>query len=139
MEDEFVDLSAFQISPEDQARIAAIQRDEAAKRKGAVSRRRRQDDLFVQITHRDAVAGFMALGCPFALVWCALLYREWAEKRGTVRLPTALLRSWGINRWSWGRALARLEKAGLVTVERRPGQAARVTLVRGEPVRPTHG
>jgi hypothetical protein len=72
MEDEFIDLSAFQISPEDQAKIAAIQRDEAAKRKGAI-RRRRQDDLFVQITHQDAIAGFAALDCPFALVWCALL------------------------------------------------------------------
>lgn len=130
MEDEFIDLSAFQISPEDQAKIAAIQRDEAAKRKGAI-RRRRQDDLFVQITHQDAIAGFAALDCPFALVWCALLYREWAEKRSTVRLPTALLRSWGINRWTWGRALAHLEEAELVTVERRPGRAARVTLVRG--------
>jgi len=60
MEDEFIDLSAFQISPEDQAKIAAIQRDEAAKRKGAI-RRRRQDDLFVQITHQDAIAGFAAL------------------------------------------------------------------------------
>jgi hypothetical protein len=139
MEDEFIELSAFQISPEDQARIAAIQRDETAKRKGAVPRHRRQDDLFVQITHRDAIAGFAALDCPFALVWCALLYREWAEKRSTVRLPTALLRSWGINRWTWGRALARLERAKLITVERRPGQAARVTLVRGEPVRPTQG
>jgi len=63
MEDEFIDLSAFQISPEDQAKIAAIQRDEAAKRKGAI-RRRRQDDLFVQITHQDAIAGFASTAGP---------------------------------------------------------------------------
>jgi hypothetical protein len=87
MEDEFADLSAFQISPEDQARIAAIQRAESAKPESPW--RKRRAEPFVQITHSDAVAGYMALGVPTALVWYALLYREWAEKRGTVRVPTA--------------------------------------------------
>jgi hypothetical protein len=128
MEDEFADLSAFQISPEDQARIAAIQRAESAKPESPW--RKRRAEPFVQITHSDAVAGYMALGVPTALVWYALLYREWAEKRSTVRVPTALLRSWHLRRWVWARALARLEAGGLIEVERRRGRAAKVTIVR---------
>jgi hypothetical protein len=63
-------------------------------------------------------------------VWCALLYRTWAERRAQVRLPTTLLKSWGVHRNVWGRALTRLEAAGLIRVARRPGRSAMVTMLK---------
>jgi hypothetical protein len=75
--------------------------------------KKRKGEPFLLLTHRDAVRGFMALESPKALVWYAVLYRTWAEKSKTVRLPTKLLRSWGVDRWTWWRALIRLEQAGL--------------------------
>ena len=92
--------------------------------------KRKKAEPFTMIAHTDAAKGFAALGCLAALVWYGLLHREWAERRRTVRLPTALLRSWGVDRWAWGRALVHLERAGLITVERRPGCAPEVTLLR---------
>jgi hypothetical protein len=123
MENEFDDLTAFQISPEDLEKIAAIQRAELTK----PPRKRREP--FALITHTDAVAGFKALRNLGALVWYALCYRAWAEKSRTVRLPTKLLQSWGVHQKPRSRAIARLERAGLIRVERAPGRAARVTLL----------
>jgi hypothetical protein len=101
--------------------VETIYRGEAKKRKG---------EPFLLLTHRDAVRGFMALGIPRALVWYALLYRVWAEKSKTVRVPTKLLRAWGVERRNWSRALTRLEQADLIRIdERRHGNAARVTLL----------
>jgi hypothetical protein len=86
--------------------------------------------LFVKLTPADAVAGFKALGCIKALVWYALLFRAWTEKSDTVRVPTALLRSWGVNRKTWARALTRLERAGLIQTERRHGKSVVCRLLR---------
>jgi hypothetical protein len=83
----------------------------------------RQKNRFVQLTHADAVAGFKALNCPVALVWYALLYRAWAEKSDAVKVPTTLLRSWGVHRLTWIRAVNRLERAGLIQTQRQRGRA----------------
>ena len=96
---------------------------------GVVPKSRKHGDAFVLINHKDAVAGFSALGCPAALVWCALIYQAWKEKSDTIRVPTALLRSWGVSRSVWHRALARLHRRGLIEVEFKTGSAAKVTLL----------
>jgi hypothetical protein len=95
----------------------------------APAKKRHGGEPFLLLTHRDAVRGFLAVKNPHALVWYALLYRSWAEKAQTVRVPTKLLRSWGLERRVWARALVRLEWAGVIRVERRSGTAARVTLL----------
>jgi hypothetical protein len=101
--------------------------------------KKRKDEPFLLLTHRDAVRGFLALGSPKALVWYALLYRVWAEKVKTIRVPTKLLRSWGVGRWTWSRALRELEQAGLIKIyERRHGCAAKVTLLSPKDVTETH-
>jgi DNA-binding transcriptional regulator YhcF (GntR family) len=64
-----------------------------------------------------------------ALVWYAILFRAWATSSNAVKLPTVLLRSWGVNRWTWNRAVSRLERAGLIEIERGPGQAVTCHLV----------
>jgi len=47
----------------------------------------------------------------------------------TVKLKGSVLRRFGVNRHAGYRGLAALESAGLVEVERRPGQTPLVTLV----------
>jgi hypothetical protein len=52
-----------------------------------------------------------------------------AVKSQTVRLSNAEVAALGIDRNSKSRALRDLERAGLITVERRPGCSPRVTIV----------
>jgi hypothetical protein len=97
-------------------------------------RRQKRSDAFIVLPLAEAAAEFNALKCPTTLVWVALRYERWRQKGNTIRLPTALLRSWGLkSRTARARALARIERAGLVRVERRPGRAARVTFTSPQP------
>ena len=54
-------------------------------------------------------------------------------KRANVRLSSSLLRSFGVSRKAGYRAVAKLENAGLVSVERRRGKCAEVKLLRAKP------
>jgi hypothetical protein len=83
------------------------------------------------------------IGCPMAwlkqvlphvrgehqVVVALLIYRRWVlcGRRRTFDLPNGDLRKLNINRHAKSRALARLERAGLVAVTHLPGCAARVT------------
>jgi hypothetical protein len=98
---------------------------------GIVPKRRKRDyDAFIMLNHKDAVAGFSTIGCPAALVWCALIYQAWKNKSNAIRVPTALLRSWGVSRWTWARTLTKLDRGGLIRIdELKPGKAARITLL----------
>ena len=99
-----------------------------------VQRRRKRSDAFVVLPLAEAAAVFTAIKCPTTLVWIALRYECWRQKGNTIRLPTVLLRSWGLkNRKAWARALARIERAGLARVEHHPGRAARVTFTLPQP------
>jgi hypothetical protein len=93
-------------------------------------KKRRRENSFIIMSHRDAVAGFKALRCPAALVWCALIFRAKVEKSDTIAVPTILLRSWGVGRTTWPRVLARLARAGLIRVKDRRPKAAKITLVK---------
>jgi hypothetical protein len=103
---------------------------EAVEVPGAPAPRRRRpkrSGAFIVLPLAKAAAEFTAMKCPTALVWIALQYERWRRKGDTIPLPTALLRSWGLNRFVWMRALTRIERAGLVHVDRHSGGAARVT------------
>jgi hypothetical protein len=90
-------------------------------------RRQKSNNAFVLLSLKKIPTEFNALKCPTALVWIALQYERWRLKSNTVRLPTALLGSWGLDRFVWMRSLTRIERAGLARVDRRRGRAARVT------------
>jgi hypothetical protein len=61
-------------------------------------------------------------------VFLAIHHRTALTGNATVTLPSALLSGLGVDRDAKSRALHALENAGLVTVERVAGRAARVTL-----------
>jgi hypothetical protein len=61
-------------------------------------------------------------------VFLAVHHRTALTGNATVTLPSGLLSGLGVGRDAKSRALHALEKAGLVSVERGNGRAARVTL-----------
>jgi hypothetical protein len=63
----------------------------------------------------------------FVAVW--LLHRSWKAKSTTFPVSNSHLGERGADRRIKRRALANLEKAGLITIERRNGRAPRVTLI----------
>jgi hypothetical protein len=48
---------------------------------------------------------------------CYLLHQNWKEKGGPIKLANGMLRLYGISRYSKWRALRKLERLGLITVE----------------------
>jgi hypothetical protein len=96
--------------------------------------KRKMTRAFVRLNLDEAAAGLKALGATAVLVWYALLYRAWAEKRDTVAVPTTLLGSWGLDRSARWRALTRLARAGLVRLEPQgAGKTSKATLLRPPP------
>ena len=61
-------------------------------------------------------------------VYLAIHHRAALTRNNSVTLPKGLLEQFGISRDSKARSLRALERASLVTVERRKGRTARVTL-----------
>ena len=59
------------------------------------------------------------------LIW----YRRWLTKSTTITLPAPLLRDHGISKHRKLRAIAALEKAGLITVSRSVGRQTRITVI----------
>jgi len=70
-----------------------------------------------------------ATSTPRAMVCVELLYASWEKRSLTVSVPNGRLAKLGVTRETKRRALRDLEKAGLITVERRHGKTPRVTLV----------
>ena len=122
------DIEALQLTPEAVAELAAIQKGSGAPTTKSKRSPRRKTG-FTLMTHDAARAGYLALGCPQALVWHYLHYRAWSTRSRTVTLPNETLKSWGIDRMSKSRALRKLEKAGLISVEPRTRRSPRVTLL----------
>ena len=90
---------------------------------------RKRQEAFVQMRTTDAVAGCHALKCPQALVWHEIHYRVWATGSPTISLPNEKFVEMGVSRKVKGRALHRLEQAGLIKVERRERRSPLVTLL----------
>jgi hypothetical protein len=66
-----------------------------------------------------------------AFVWLLIQYLAWRDKSETVALTNQSLVPYGINRFAKHRAVADLEKAGLIQVERQGTKTVLVTLVAG--------
>jgi hypothetical protein len=58
-----------------------------------------------------------------------LAYSAWREKGPTFALTSDLTRQYGVSRWAKARALAKLEAAGKIKVERPQNQAPIITLI----------
>ena len=92
-------------------------------------KRRNRKDAFVQVPLRWFEAATRATRSPQALVSVWLLHLAWKAKSPTFPVPNGQLGQHGVSRYAKYRALARLERAGLITVDRRVRKTLIVTLV----------
>ena len=95
----------------------------------APAKRKNKKDAFVKVPLWWIEQVTRATKSPqvFAAIW--LLHLSWQAKSTTFTLPNARLAAQGVDRQAKRRALATLEKAGLITVERRGRKPPRITLV----------
>jgi len=100
-----------------------------AELKAAAPVRKNKKDAFVKVPLWWIAQVTRAAKSPqvFAAIW--LLHLSWKAKSTTFTLPNARLATQGVDRQAKRRALATLEKAGLITVERRGRKPPRITLV----------
>ena len=84
---------------------------------------------FAQVDLVTTAKALKALGCPAAMVWVAIVYRVWAEKKNTVVLSTQMLIEFGVGRMTKYRALKRLEAARLIRVKWRAKKNPIVTVL----------
>ena len=80
-------------------------------------------------------AAAKAANAPIAMVLTVLIYQAWKTRSSTFPLSNELLRPYGVARWSKYRVLARLEKAGLIRIQRQHKKAPVITLL----VKPKRG
>ena len=92
-------------------------------------KRRNRKDAFVQVSLRWFEAATRATRSPQAFVAVWLLHLAWKAKSPTFRVPNGQLGRRGVDRYAKYKALEKLEKAGLITVDRRNGKTLIVTLV----------
>ena len=89
----------------------------------------RRANLFAQVPLDWAAAAAKATKTPRAMVWVLLQHMAWQNDRAAFPLSNAVLVKYGVSREIKRRALAALEAAGLIVVERRHGRAPVVTLI----------
>jgi hypothetical protein len=92
-------------------------------------RKARRQEPFAMVPLAWAASAAKATRTRKALVWILLLHTAWRTKSATFRLSNVGLAKSGVSREIKRRALAELEAAELIVVERRPGRAPRVTMV----------
>jgi hypothetical protein len=85
-------------------------------------------DAFVQVPLGWFEAATRATRSPqaFMVVW--LLHLAWKAKSQTFPVPNNQLGRCGVSRYAKYRALAKLERAGLITVDRRDSKTLIITL-----------
>jgi hypothetical protein len=81
-------------------------------------KQQKHTDRFVKVPLTWAERCAKATGTGQAYVWIWLLHRSWEEKSKTFPLPNGRLHQVGVSRDVKRRALAKLEAAGLIKVER---------------------
>jgi hypothetical protein len=91
--------------------------------------RQREADLFVKVPLKWANAATRAIRSrqSFVLIW--ILHLAWRAKSPTFALSNTALVRYGVGRETKRRALAKLQAAGLIAVQRLPGRATIVTLL----------
>ena len=92
-------------------------------------KRESRKDAFVQVPLCWFEAATRATRSPqaFMVVW--LLHLAWKAKSQTFPVPNDQLSRCGVSRYAKYRALAKLERASLITVDRRDRKTLIVTLV----------
>jgi len=90
---------------------------------------RHRTDSFAKVPLSWAAAAAKATKSPRAMVWVLLQHMAWRNDGAPFPLSNALLAKHGVSREVKRRALAALEAAGLIVVERRHGRAPVVTLI----------
>jgi hypothetical protein len=96
---------------------------------GAAAKRRAMDDGFA-LVRLDWAADFAkAMREPIAIVMPLFAYLAWKGHSDTFHLSNEILACYGVSRYAKYRALARLEKAGLIRVLQSPGRPPAITLL----------
>jgi hypothetical protein len=106
----FDDLTKLGIDP---TKIAA------APRVPAKIKKRREDFIMVPIRWKERLGEKPCARGPTHQVALELLYLDWKNLGRAFKLPNGTLRYDGINRFTKWRALADLERRGLIRIERR--------------------
>ncbi len=94
-----------------------------------VTPKRHRADSFAKMPLAWAAAAAKATKTPQAMVWVVLQYMAWKASGETFPLSNVILAKHGVSREVKRRALAALESAGLIVVERRHGRAPLVTVI----------
>jgi hypothetical protein len=89
-----------------------------------------QTEPFVKVPLRWASKAAQATNTTKAMVWIRLRHATWEAKSSTVSLANVRLKKDGVTPWLKRRALHELEAAGLIRVERPPGKAPVITVLR---------
>jgi hypothetical protein len=95
----------------------------------APTKRKKKAEAFVKVPLWWAEAAANATDTPVLLVLMELLRRHFKTHNLTFPLPNGRLQKLGVSRDVKRRVLHNLERAGLITVERRPNKSPIVTLV----------
>ena len=98
----------------------------SARRRHGKARRK---ETFVKVPLWWFEQATRATKTPQAFVAVWLLHRSWKAKSPTFPVSNSQLGERGADRRIKRRALANLEKAGLITIERHNGRAPRATLI----------
>jgi hypothetical protein len=91
--------------------------------------RRWRKDTFVQVPLAVAAAITKATKTPRAMVALMVLYEAWANKGKPFILSNKKLAGYGVTPDTKNRALADLDRAGLITIRRKGKGAATVTWI----------
>lgn len=92
-------------------------------------KRKARKDAFVQVPLGWFEAATRATRSPQAFIAVWLLHLAWKAKSQTFPVPNDQLGRCGVSRYAKYRALAKLERAGLITVDRRERKTLIITLV----------
>jgi hypothetical protein len=115
------DLERFRLENADQLLAAARRRFPSARRmKGRFVR-----PVPLSWVRTASQLGGAALPVAILLAWQAGVHRRTTG----LAVPSLALAEFHLSRQAYYRALLALERAGLITVDRRPGRKARATLV----------
>jgi hypothetical protein len=100
-------------------------------RRARMLTKRSEKERFAMVPLAWAADIAKATGDSGAMILLLLAYLAWKERGPTFALSNEIATKYGISRWGKYRALARLEKAGKIRIQRRSGQALSVTLLSG--------
>jgi hypothetical protein len=95
----------------------------------AAPMKRKKVEAFVKVPLWWITTAADATGSPAVLVLIELLRLQWKTRRMSFPVPNARLKNLGVSREVKRRVLRDLQRAGLITVDRRTRKSPIVTLV----------